>query len=410
MVCKLRVRMSKLKSFLHRNSDVIWHKVVPVVNLILVGLSIWGNRIFNAGFCMPVVWAAVVQTVSFLNIITFMWLERTRLKGVNALLCGISTGVYAYWCLFLGAWVLLMPVPVWFLLLLVWRNAVHPVTNGVRRWYAAGMLLCVLFAAGCGVAYRMSCRAYQENRVPDGNPMTERIAGMHFLYHTRICIYDGWRPPLHDPALVLGKRLNLGFDPLCGMELEERVALYHSMYPDRSVTAKCACCRESERNGYFSDPLWKTLEFQWAKELSSKEIWQSFSVEYNNELLADFGLPFAYVDSSFNSVVNFETGDTVSSGSKGSRFTKVSRILFEGSEVYMLSCVDDSKGLHWMILQFPAGKGCTVDLATESFMPKDVPYWIAAQLLNTGEAVEVYYPDLNTRDTLCLVRIEMEGE
>ena len=112
MVCKLRVRMSKLKSFLHRNSDVIWHKVVPVVNLILVGLSIWGNRISNAGFCMPVVWAAVVQTVSFLNIITFTWLERTRLRGVNALLCGISTGVYAYWCLFLGAWVLLMPMPV----------------------------------------------------------------------------------------------------------------------------------------------------------------------------------------------------------------------------------------------------------------------------------------------------------
>lgn len=400
--------MSRLKTFLHRNSDVIWHKVVPVVNLIVVGLSIWGNRISNAGFCMPVMWAAVVQTVSFLNIITFTWLERIRLKGVNALLCGISTGVYTYWCLFLGVWVLLMPVPVWFLLLLVWRNAVHPVSNGVRRWYVAGMLLCVLFAAGCGVAYRMSCRAYQENHVPDGNPMTERIAGMHFLYHTRICIYDGWRPPLHDPAMVLGKRLNLGFDPLCGMELEDRVALYHSMYPDRPVTAKCACCRESERNGYFSDPLWKTLEFHWAKELASKEVWQSFSVEYNNELLADFGLPFAYLDSSFNSVVNLETGDTVFSGSKGSRFTKVSRIQFEGNKVYMLSCEDDSTGLHWMILQFPAGEGSTVDFATESFIPKDVPYWIADRSLNTGESVEVYYPDLNTRDTLRLMHIEME--
>ena len=402
--------MSKLKTFLHRNSDVIWYKVVPVVNLILVGLSIWGNRISNAGFCMPVVWAAVVQAVSFLNIITFTWLERTRLKGVNALLCGISTGVYAYWCLFLGVWVLLMPVPVWFLLLLVWRNAVHSVSNGVRMWYVAGMLLCVLFAAVCGVAYRMSCRAYQENRVPDGNPMTERIAGMHFLYHTRICIYDGWRPPLHDPAMVLGKCLNLGFDPLCGMELEERVALYHSMYPDRPVTAKCACCRESERNGYFSDPLWKTLEFHWAKELAMKEVWHSFSAEYNNELLAGEELPFAFVDSTFSRMVNLETGDTVSSGSLGGRFSEVSRIRFEGSEVYRFSCVDDGTGLQWMILQFPAGKGCTIDFATESFMPKDVPYWMADRSLNTGESVEVYYPDLDARDTLRLMRIETEGE
>ena len=253
--------MGRFKSFLHRNSDALWHKVFPIGNLLLVAVCIWGNRTMNAGFCVPVVWAGVVQAVSFLDIITFTWIERTRLRGVNALLCGISTGVYAYWCMFLGGWVLLMPVPVWFLILLVRRNWVHPVVRSVRRWYVVGMLLCVLFVAGCGVAYHLSCRAYQEGRVPDGNPMTERIAGMHFLYHTRVCIYDGWRPPLHDPAMVLGKCLNLGFDPLCGMELEERVALYHRMYPDRPVIAPCACCRESERNGYFSDPLWKTIVF-----------------------------------------------------------------------------------------------------------------------------------------------------
>ena len=249
--------MSRISIFLRRNSDTLWHKVFPIINLLLVGLSIWGNCVTNAGFCVPVVWAAVVQAVSFINIVTFTWLERTRLRGVNALLCGISTGVYAYWVLFLGAWVLLMPVPLWFLFLLVWRNWVHPVAKVVRKWYVAGMLLCVLFAAVCGVAYHRSCKAFQGGRVAVENPMTERILGMHFLYHTSFCIYDGWRPPLHDPALVIGMRLNGSRDPLAGKDLESRVALYREMYPERPVVLKCACSQESSLNGYYTDPLWK---------------------------------------------------------------------------------------------------------------------------------------------------------
>ncbi|MBO4600228.1 MAG: hypothetical protein J5641_05770 [Bacteroidales bacterium] len=231
-----------------------------MVNLLLIVLCIWGNSYTNAGFCHPVLWAAVVQGISFVNIITFTWMERTRLRNLNALLCGISTGVYTYWCLFLGGWVILMPVPVWFLLLLVWRNGVRPVAKRVREWYVAGLLLCVFFAVGCGVAYRSSCNAYDRGDVHNGNPMVERIAGMHFLYHTRICIYDGWRPPLHDPAMVLGMWLNGGRDPLCGMELKDRVTLYHTMYPDRSVKARCACCKESALNGYFTDTLWQTID------------------------------------------------------------------------------------------------------------------------------------------------------
>jgi hypothetical protein len=251
--------MGRIKNFLHRSHNTFWYKVMPIVNLLLVLLCIWGNSVINAGFCRPVLWAAVVQGVSFLNIITFTRLESTCLRGLNALLCGISTGVYTYWCLFLGGWVVVMPVPLWFLLLLVWRNLFKPAAKGIRLWYVVGMLLCVLFALGAGRAYCASCDAYDRGEVPDSNPMTERIAGMHFLYHTSFCIYDGWRPPLHDPAMVLGMRLNKGRDPLCGMELKDRVAMYHSMYPDRPVKVRCACSKESERNGYFTDPLLGTL-------------------------------------------------------------------------------------------------------------------------------------------------------
>ena len=119
--------------------DTFWYRVLPVVNLVLVVICIWGNSVSNAGFCRPVLWAAVVQGVSFLNVITFTWMERSRLYGLNALICGVSTGVYVYWCLFLGAWVIVMPVPVWFLLLLLWCNVVHPVHGSVRWWYVTGI-------------------------------------------------------------------------------------------------------------------------------------------------------------------------------------------------------------------------------------------------------------------------------
>ena len=88
----------------------------------------------------------------------------------------------------------------------------------------------------------------------------------------------------------------------------------------------------------------------------------------------------------------------------------VSRILFEGQEVYRLTCNDATEKLYWEILQFPAGKGSTVDFVTDSFAPKDKLYWLAAKSLNACDSLEIYYPNLKVRDTLQLMRVEMKGE
>ena len=61
----------------------------------------------------------------------------------------------------------------------------------IRLGYVVGILLCVLLALGAGKAYSVLCDAYDRGKVPDTNPMTERIAGMHFLYHISYCLYDG---------------------------------------------------------------------------------------------------------------------------------------------------------------------------------------------------------------------------
>ena len=130
--------MKKLKQFLQRYSDKNWHYIIPVLNTILIVISIWLNTTYNGGFCVFVPWAMVVQIVCFINMVTFMWLEQTPLWRLNAFLCGISTGVFFYWVIFSEWWVIFFPVSILFIFLLVWRNVKHPVRKQSKPWYFCG--------------------------------------------------------------------------------------------------------------------------------------------------------------------------------------------------------------------------------------------------------------------------------
>ena len=244
--------------YIQQNSDRMWHKVFPIVNLCIVFLATLFNILFNGGFCVFVPWAMIVQILCFLSIIAFTWIEDTRIWQINAFVCGISIGVYFYWAAFSFAepFVPLFPISLWFLSLLIWRNLVHPIRKHIRLWFLAGIFVCVVFAIICALTFSQAAEKIKKGEFDTQNPMTERIVGMHFRYHTRICIYDGWRPPLHDPAMILGMRLTGDQDPLAGTSLKERVALYHRLFPTLPVKARCACCVQSKEEGYFEDSLW----------------------------------------------------------------------------------------------------------------------------------------------------------
>ena len=179
------IPMNNIRFFFQQLSDrKIWDRKFPIVNAILIAVSMLINVTFNGGFCVFVPWAMILQILCFINIITFSWVERTR-----------------------------------------------------------------------------------------------------FCYHTRVCPFDGWRPPLHDPAMVLGMRLTGDKDPLSGLTLESRVVLYHTVYPSHPVKADCACSTESNDNGYFEDYLWKALDFKPMKVLKQVNVWRWESVTLNNERL-----------------------------------------------------------------------------------------------------------------------------
>ena len=365
---------------------------------------------------MFVPWAMAVQIVCFVNMVTFTWVEKTPLWWFNALLCGISTGVFLYWMLFsISEWffVPLFSISIWFLLLLVWRNMVRPIRKYIRIWYFSGVALCVLFAIVSTQLFASAANKIKEGEYDTKNPMTERILGMHFRYHTRICIFDGWRPPLHDPAMVIGMRLTGDKDPLDGMSLETRLQLYHEVYPSLPVKNHCACSKESKEYGYFDDYLWKALEFKPMKVMKRVSFYRNEeSVEDNNERLTAVGLPFSFTDTEFNCIVfNLEgVTDTLTSGSAGSHFNEVSLVEFEGQPMYRLSCeviIDTVKliPVHWEVFVLPNG----IQFTTDSFDTHgEYTYWLASNSMNCMDSVEIFYPKIDVRDAVKIYRIESQ--
>ncbi len=41
--------------------------------------------------------------------------------------------------------------------------------------------------------------------------LLELSLGVHWKYHTKICLYDGWRPPFHDPVVIISRNISAIF-------------------------------------------------------------------------------------------------------------------------------------------------------------------------------------------------------
>lgn len=74
--------------------------------------------------------------------------------------------------------------------------------------------------------------------------LTELILGTHWKYHTQLCLYDGWRPPYHDPVLVSANKI---LSPLSkfdqGTTLPRANELYKKTFPKKETTFNCRCAK-----------------------------------------------------------------------------------------------------------------------------------------------------------------------
>ncbi|HEU4719612.1 MAG TPA: hypothetical protein VFU15_17330 [Bacteroidia bacterium] len=240
-----------------------------ISNLLLAAGAYAGNEIFQA-FCKPVTWASAVLLFFITAFLAWPFVpeEKKQLKNFLAIFHGAGFCVCVY-CTWFGKMMLVYSLfalvagvgifgfaPVIFLVQIVYRFVKTQDTK--RRWFFfAGVLPLIVFQLYFALQYRALENAITkippQERTPEKlagvlprNYMAERFAGTYFRYHTSYCEYDGWRPPLHDPFLVISRRLFPSVDNSVPGYFAERAALYRLMFPGKNAYAGCNC---SDLNG-----------------------------------------------------------------------------------------------------------------------------------------------------------------
>ncbi len=268
-----------LKQWLHK----IYIKKYPIglaliVNTLLVVMVVLMN---NAGqnFCIPVLWFAILLMAIAVCFSVYPLLHKfPALQKITLLLSSLWLWVYVFGIIFsingiyydgllpMGllfvAYLLFFPT----LILLVIGRRIKRQWNKVLKTQLTFFHLAVtiLFAVAMfnyhTVANQMqfanTVKKYEEikNQNAISNYYVERITGLHFIYHTRLCVYDGWRPPLLDPIIALGTTF-FG-DPLSDerhnliSNLGARIKTYKALYPNKPIVQSCKCSSATPQNYY----------------------------------------------------------------------------------------------------------------------------------------------------------------
>ena len=186
---------------------------LTIGNGLFVSVLIFVNATVQV-MCIPTLWALIVLCISFICTIFYPVLfARSKFVFLISFLCGISFCVFIYCILFLEkmnfvgfAMIpffgigLLVYIPHYLAVQLFWKNVLRPKSKKMRIYFGLGVALSLSLIPVAGWKYNNGLSSIQASEqsgftVLERNFMTEKILGMHFIYHTRFCEFDGWRPP-----------------------------------------------------------------------------------------------------------------------------------------------------------------------------------------------------------------------
>lgn len=193
---------------------------LALLNGALISMLILFNAYFQA-FCIPTNWTIVLLAICFTNTILSPLLETTKFAPLNSFISGVTFFIFVYCVIFLeqmNFWGLLMIlvglglvnfIPHFFIVQLVRKNLIQPANKISRYSFIGSILICMAIVIYIGQVYKHAIHSMEKFEkshytVLEKSFMTEKILGMPFIYHTRFCEFDGWRPPKHEPILVIG--------------------------------------------------------------------------------------------------------------------------------------------------------------------------------------------------------------
>ena len=262
---KKTIRMKKLiKTFLgiEELSDVKFLNVL--LEIIALYFLYQRSQEFTA-FCYPTAWAAVVFLYCIVFYLATFIFDTAKTPCVTGLSFGLLFTTFTYLLLFIGeeiGWLISLGLP---LGLLVFHILSRTIVKSFRKTekitkycFFVPIVLGFVIAFIAGQEFKKSATIIEQTPVEQyenlpNDFMTEHIVGMHFKYYTKTCVWDGWRPPVHEPLLVMGLWMNNMKDPL-QLSLRERVELYIKLFPDKPYKMKCSCGAV-----YTDDELWDGL-------------------------------------------------------------------------------------------------------------------------------------------------------
>jgi hypothetical protein len=252
------------------------------ITLLYCALGLFANFFTFQLFCTPVWWASIICAAFVFAVALIPFVTYRPLRAVLYFLLGTGVPVCIYIIaffsypypadqvfvnvvLFLFGFVyfgvsILAFIPL-YMLYHVYRYFQDAGLLG-RRCVAAGAILPMLVLSVylfqlSGYCHRL--QSIEATTMTTGDYMlrlprgyfTERYLGMHWKYHTRLCyLYDGQRPPLHDPFMVVGllvypyllhhqSRSGKGFT--YNYDIDTSKKYYHLLFPSLPMEVPCKC-------------------------------------------------------------------------------------------------------------------------------------------------------------------------
>lgn len=249
-----------------------------LITLLYTASGLFTNFFVLQVFCMPVLYAAVWWILAFAAVAFFPFTTKKSLRKMAFFIMGAGIPVQLYCIVFLAdPWsgftgyafftvaVLFfgigLPAFIPFYFLYHTYRYCKEARPQERKIFILGvivpMLTLLVFSVRFYYRYETIYHLFArsncfDNRIADAaqpDYFTERILGIGFLYHTKLeFIYDGPRPPLHDPFINTclwfnrknRARPEMSFYGL-PMDLGVRQQYYHTIFPSRPLRFKCPC-------------------------------------------------------------------------------------------------------------------------------------------------------------------------
>jgi hypothetical protein len=279
------------------SEDHAFSKLFPTkIHFVFVNLSVFVIcYLYNSErqlFCNPVPWATILVLLFIVSFLTYPFIKRNKtITSLMAFLSGLGVFMSIYLVLF-ARWEYLIflafNIPVililhflikflkrkldsnvfnafyfypaiiltpFFLLYQLWM-VFKTLANPQKRIFfiAPALTLTIMVILSLRISHLVNeIKAYNETNNtellrltenPIDNYLTELILGAHWKYHTQLCLYDGWRPPYHDPVLVSANKILNPFSNFDqGTTLPRANELYKETFPDKETSFDCRCAK-----------------------------------------------------------------------------------------------------------------------------------------------------------------------